>query len=244
MNRESTWVLWSSDLCPFAHRTRALLRRLDIPHERRDTGLWIKDPEFVAQSPTRKVPLLIDGDIRLSESAVIADYVVEAHGWSEAYPGDAASRAQQRLVMKQWDDSVIPLAYYRAIRGFPFSRLQPAPRAVESSLDELEALVASDGGFPVDSLLGIHVGVFWARFRRIAYLVPLVQKVNRERPALATWLDCAADLPYLTATADLEAFARSYRRQIGLVGAAVAASGGLVAVTTMVSAATLVWFSL
>ncbi len=108
-------TIFSSAGCPFAHRTRALLNHLNEPFELREIDLDDRDPELLELSPTGKVPFLVDGDLKLFESAVINDYVAEKLGFDGAYSDDLERRALQRLVMRRWDDIVVP-AFYRTLR--------------------------------------------------------------------------------------------------------------------------------
>ncbi len=108
-------AIFSSAGCPFAHRTRALLKHLNEPFELREVDLDDRDPELLELSPTGKVPFLVDGDLTLFESAVINDYLAEKLGFQGAYSDDLERRALQRLVMRRWDDIVVQ-AFYRTLR--------------------------------------------------------------------------------------------------------------------------------
>lgn len=75
-----------------------LLRHLDLPFEERLIPL--DTPQFAhdigAISPTRRVPVLRHGDLRLWDSLAICEYACElaGHGW----PRDRAARAVARAV--------------------------------------------------------------------------------------------------------------------------------------------------
>ena len=81
-------MLWSSPRCPFAHRSRALLHRLELPYALRNTPLVFKHREFVRRSPTGKVPLLLDGSRVVPESRDIAAYLVAKTGWTDGFSGE------------------------------------------------------------------------------------------------------------------------------------------------------------
>lgn len=181
--------------CPFAQRTRALLRLLQVELTLREVDLRRGDPELRAKSPTGKVPLLVEGDAVLYESWVINDYLSDTREWVEAYAEDPLLKARQRLAMKQWDDVILPLTYYRAIRFWPFGRLLPAERrAVRRELDELEQTAAST---PPRSLLGLHCAPFWARIRWLG--LPVAREVSA-RPRLRAWLDEGIELDVIQST--------------------------------------------
>jgi glutathione S-transferase len=55
-------------------------------------------PEFLAINPLGKVPVLVDGDFRIAESAAISLYLAERYGGGRFIPTDVHARAQ----MHQW----------------------------------------------------------------------------------------------------------------------------------------------
>jgi glutathione S-transferase len=67
---------------------------LDLDYQLVDlfTGAHFQ-PEYVAINPSRQVPVLDDGDFRLTESSAILKYLAEMTG-SKAYPADARKRAR------------------------------------------------------------------------------------------------------------------------------------------------------
>ena len=89
-----------------------MLEHMNEPFELREVDLDDRDPELLELSPTGKVPFLVDGNLELFESAVINDYLAEKLGFQRAYSDDLGRRALQRLVMRRWDDIVVP-AFYR-----------------------------------------------------------------------------------------------------------------------------------
>ncbi|MEY4948499.1 MAG: hypothetical protein RL698_710 [Pseudomonadota bacterium] len=61
------------------------------------TGEHHKEP-FVSLNPSRQVPLLVDGDMRLTESSAILKYLAEKYD-SPAYPKDIRKRAKVNEMM-------------------------------------------------------------------------------------------------------------------------------------------------
>jgi glutathione S-transferase len=84
-----------------ATRTHWMLEEVGAPYEYRQVDLSQprpeRPPEFLAASPSGKVPALIDGDVRLFESMPINLYLAERYR-PELGPKDSAERAQ----MLQW----------------------------------------------------------------------------------------------------------------------------------------------
>ena len=190
-------TLYAMDGCPYAQRTRALLRRLDHPFELRTIDPHNKPGDFLAVSPNGKVPLLLDGDVKLYESFVTNEYVAEKLNWAKAFSTDVGQRARERLAMLQFDEVIVHEFYVTLRTG----ELPPADRltVLKNALAELERTVRAAGG--VDNLLGIHIGPHWLRMRWLAEgaKAPLMQIVA-EQPRLLEWLKQAAELPDVVAT--------------------------------------------
>ena len=200
--------VYSSEGCPFAHRTRAVLTHLEVPFRLHEIDTTNRDREFLKLTPTGKVPLLIDGDFILYESQIINTYLAEAYGWRQAFASDTRSRARELLAMKQWDGVVLP-AFYDSLRD-PTALEGEQRVGVEAELDQLAATVEATGP-RVDRLLGFHVATHWARMiwlRDFTLIVDLVE----QRPALARWLDRAAAQPAVRKTLpDREQTIQRYR---------------------------------
>lgn len=190
-------TLFAADVCPFAQRTRALLTLLDVPFALREIDLQHKPEDFVAISPTGKVPLLVDGELKLYESQVINDYLAEEHHFAQAYPDDVGERARVKLAMKQFDNVVLP-AFYEGLRR-PESFDDARRRKVGLELDEMERTI-EQGGVGAPSLLALHVATFWLRWAWLREFSD-VPTVIDDRPALRAWFDEAVARPEVQATA-------------------------------------------
>ena len=88
-------------------------------------------PEYFAVNPTGMVPLLIDGEVRLSESMAICDYLATKHGSPLVVPTDDPERPQ----FLQW------LWYGESTLMTPLSRLNIV-RQVERKGPEVDAILA------------------------------------------------------------------------------------------------------
>ena len=88
-------------------------------------------PDYFAVNPTGMVPLLIDGEVRLSESMAICDYLATKHG----SPLVVAPNDPERPQFLQW------LWYGESTLMTPLSRLNIV-RRVESKGPEIEAIIA------------------------------------------------------------------------------------------------------
>lgn len=82
-----------------------LLNELDLPHEIIPIDLGAGEqmtPEFLALNPAAKLPVLVDGDMVVSESAAIQLYLADKYG--ERFPGGGLipDTADDRARMYHW----------------------------------------------------------------------------------------------------------------------------------------------
>ena len=90
-------------------------------------------PDYFAVNPTGMVPLLIDGEVRLSELMAICDYLATKHGSPLIVPPNDPERPQ----FLQW------LWYGELTLMTPLSRLNIVRRAVErKGAPEVDAILA------------------------------------------------------------------------------------------------------
>ena len=199
-------AVYSADVCPFAHRTRALLTHMSIDFDSHIVHLKDRDPEFLKLTPTGKVPLFVDGDMKLYESRVINDYITEKYDFPDAYHRDAYPRARQRLAMLQWDDVVLRL-FYKTL-GNPEGLDPEMTDKIGRELDELQDTIALTSG--VQNLMGFHFAPFWARMSWLRHLTGVPELIDA-RLELKTWLDQAVSLPAVQKTLpDREPLVKSY----------------------------------
>ena len=188
-------TLYSADVCPFAQRPRALCTLLDIPFERRVVDLEQRDADFLAISPTGRVPLWVDGDLKLYESQVICEYLADRAEWSAAWHADPGTRARQRLAMKQWDGEVNRW-FYRSLGGQEPTPEERAQLAAE--LREIDATIQTAASEEPD-LLSLHVAPFWARMQWLAEATFLPALVA-EHEHLANFANRAVELDCVRTT--------------------------------------------
>jgi glutathione S-transferase len=188
--------LYAIDGCPYAQRTRALLLRLEEPYELRVVDPRNKPPDFIAASPNGKTPLLLDGPLKLYESFIINEYLVECRGWTGAHSTDVGQRARERLAMVRFDEVLVPEIFASAQSG-----KLPEGERLESLRRELAELAQTVEATSSGSLPGIHCGAFWARFLWVAEMreVPVLGIVA-EYPHLLRWLNGVAELSVIRAT--------------------------------------------
>lgn len=89
-------------------------------------------PDYFAVNPTGLVPLLIDGEVRLSESMAICDYLATKHGSPLVVPTDDPERPQ----FLQW------LWYGESTLMTPLSRLNIVRQVERKGGPEVDVLIA------------------------------------------------------------------------------------------------------
>jgi glutathione S-transferase len=92
-----TLVIGNKNYSSWSLRPWILLKHLGLEFSERQ--FFFGTPEFVSEvpklSPTRRVPLLIHGDVRVWDSIAICEYASELAG-GRGWPADAAMRARAR----------------------------------------------------------------------------------------------------------------------------------------------------
>ena len=156
--------------------------------------------EFLVLNPLGKIPVLIDGDLVLPESNVIAEYLEEKFPEPSLLPGDAAARARARLIARLGDTYLInPLftAFFQlqskepnqGILDLQVADINKGLKTLENFSQGGERMVG-DGWTLADVAL-IPIFFFLDRFSG-----PLGIDVYADRPKTKAWRDAtlASDL--------------------------------------------------
>jgi len=204
-------ILFSDRGCPFAHRVLALLDHLGAPVERRETAVGAKPAGLEQYSAAKRIPLLVHGDLVLTESRVIAEHLAEYHSFADAYPDDVATRSRHRHAMALLDLTIVPVLFGRKQIAIGDLQLDDALRALAA---------ATESTTPRPCLLSLHAAPMWLRLR---WWQPTgtVARAVQARPTLQAWLDATIELACVNRTApDREAHTDDLvrARQAGLVG--------------------------
>ncbi len=108
-------TLISFPLCPYVQRADIALREKGVTFEKKYIDLMNKPDWFMKVSPLGKVPVLLDGDQPIFESAVILEYLEETQP-KPLHPADPLRRAQHRawiefgaaVLMDIWNIEITP----------------------------------------------------------------------------------------------------------------------------------------
>src|SRR5262245_4908360 len=93
---------------PYAWRVWLALEAKELQYEQKTISFSEGDhrkPEFLALNPRHKVPVIVDGDFTLYESAAIMEYLDEQYpSGTKLFPGDARQKARVRRLVREADD--------------------------------------------------------------------------------------------------------------------------------------------
>lgn len=111
---------------PYTWRVWLALEHKGIPCERKVLSFSegdLKQPEFLAVNPRGKVPAIVDGDLKLYESAAIVEYLDDAYPdyGRRLFPGSVRERAFVRRLVCEADNYFAP-ALNRLVRLVLFTK--------------------------------------------------------------------------------------------------------------------------
>lgn len=132
-------ILYSDVASLDSHRVRVILAEKDIPV----TIEWVEldnlPAALVEQNPYKSVPTLVDRDLVLHDSRVIADYLDERYPHPPFLPMDPVSRAKTRLTLHR-----IEKDWYSLLADVDEAKASAAARKrLAASLSESASLFAA-----------------------------------------------------------------------------------------------------
>jgi glutathione S-transferase len=149
-----------------------------------------KSEEFLAASPTGKVPVIVvDGD-SIYESNVVDQYLDEVTGGSRLLPEDPKARAYARIWMASADDHFFPAVFVASVgreRGFSEERVTEALGKLKTALSNLQRQLDGReflvGGFSLADIA--HAG----NFVRLRELEGRGEISLNDYPNLRAWME-------------------------------------------------------
>jgi glutathione S-transferase len=100
--------LYGGLLSPFVMRAVLAAKVKNVSLDVLSPDIGLKSPEYLALNPMGKMPTLVDGDLVLPESEVIAQYIEDKHPTPPLMPADAAGKARVRLMSRLVDTYMVP----------------------------------------------------------------------------------------------------------------------------------------
>jgi glutathione S-transferase len=169
-----------SYVSPYVRKVLACLALKGLPYEIDPITPFYGDEEFARLSPLRRIPVMVEGDLVLTDSSVICAYLDEAYSGHPLLPSGVADRARARWLEEYADtrlgDVFIWGLFYQQ-RVHPMVWGEPGDQAriertlaedAPSALDYLEDVAPAEGFlFGEIGLADISIASF---FRTASYV--------------------------------------------------------------------------
>jgi glutathione S-transferase len=136
-------LLYSGPLSLFSRKVEIVLAEKRIAYERilvpftQTKGYSPKHPAVLAANPKAQVPVLIDGDVTLYDSTVIAEYLEDKYPQPSLFPSQSEARAKCRLLELEADEILLVPVRALMLRSEP-----PGPDTAGRAEQEHAALKA------------------------------------------------------------------------------------------------------
>ena len=148
-----------------------VLQEKQVDFEVREVDLSNKSEEFLAASPTGKVPVVVVDEDSVYESNVVNQYLDETTGRPKLMPEDPKQRAYARIWMTLADTDFFPAVFVASVgpdRGFSEERISEAFEKLKTALGKLEERL-KDRDYLVDefSLADIAYAGNFVRLREL-----------------------------------------------------------------------------
>lgn len=195
-----------SYLSPYVRKVLAVLHLKGIAYRIDPIVPFFGDERFTQLSPLRRIPVLIDGALTLSDSTVICEYLEDRHPEPPLLPRDAAQRARARWLEEYADtrigDVLIwqlfnPLVIGPNVFGHKTDQAlveRALTQEIPQILDYLEAQLPADG-FLFGDIIGIAdiaIAVFFRNARFARYRVDAARW-----PRVSAFIERVLGLPCL-----------------------------------------------
>src|SRR4030095_10515466 len=210
-DRSLLMILYGSTMSPFVRKVAAFAAEKGIELDLQPTGFPNPSPEFIAASPFKKMPALVDGDYTLADSSAIIHYLEAKFPQPELIPADPRERGRT-IWFDEYADTLLfacgaKMFFNRIVA--PYFLKRPGDEAVADAaereelppiLDYLETVVPDGGGFLVGDSLTLadiavagpfanlgHLGIRFDRHRhpRTAAYVDRILA----RPSFSQWIE-------------------------------------------------------
>jgi len=197
-------ILYGSSLSPFVRKVLAFAAEKGIELDLQPTGMPNYSPEYLAASPFRKMPALVDGDYTLADSSAIIHYLEAKHPEPALIP--AEPRARGKVI---WFDEFSDTIFTACGAKMFFNRIV-APRflgregdlaAADTAereelppiLDYLEGVVPDAGGYLVGNSITLADISVASPFANLAHLDCKIDTARHGR--VRAWVDSILSRP-------------------------------------------------
>ena len=214
-----TLVIGNKNYSSWSFRPWIALRAAGIPFE--EIVIPLYEPgskeQILQHSPAGKVPILVDGDVRVWESLAILDYLAERFPQARLWPAEAAARAHARAIAAEMHAGFAPLRRHCPMNMWRTVKTRGLTPEVAADVRRIDAVFtecrerfgqggeflfgafgAADAMYaPVVSRLatyGIAVGAAAEAYKQVVMALP----------AWAEWRAAALKEPWIMANAEVD----------------------------------------
>jgi glutathione S-transferase len=173
-------LIVGSYLSPYVRKVLVFLHLKRVPYTIDPIIPFMGDDRFGRLSPLRRIPVLVEGDLTLTDSSVICQYLEDRHPEPALYPRDIAARARARWLEEFADSRMGDVFIWRlfnqvAIRPFVWGEptdqelvARTLAEDIPQVLDYLESQLPA-GGFVFGeiSIADVSIACF---FRNAAFV--------------------------------------------------------------------------
>ena len=99
-------ILFGISVSPFARKVLMYAAEKGITFDHRPVGPQSEDPQFLAASPLRKIPALVDGDYMLADSTAIVTYLEAKYPANPLIPLEPRARGKA-IWFEEYADTVM-----------------------------------------------------------------------------------------------------------------------------------------
>ncbi len=168
-----------------------VLHEKGVGFETREVDLENKSEEFLAASPTGKVPVVVvDGD-SLHESNVVNEYLDEVLDGPHLMPEDAKERARARIWMLSADSDFYPAVFVASVgreRGLSEERVSEAREKLKATLAQLEERLGGGREYLAGTGFSLADVAHAGNFVRLRQLEEEGALALSEYPNVAAWV--------------------------------------------------------
>lgn len=195
---------------PYAWRVWLTLEHKRLPYTLKMVSFSegdLQKAEFLALNPRHKVPVIVDGEFSLFESAAIVDYLEEAYPERPVLPCSVQQRAVARRMIREADqylaaalEILVDEILFTAEEKRDESRLQRGRDAMLAELGRFESLLTGDWFTEDVGAVDYTVYPLIALAIRIEKRIPSLGIEAALGRRLRDWLGQMEALPYFPTT--------------------------------------------
>ena len=197
-------IIYGSSLSPYVRKVLAYAAEKGIELDLQPTGMPNYSPEYIAASPFRKMPALVDGDYTLADSSAIIHYLEAMQPDPSLIPADPRARGKV-IWFDEFSDTILTscgakMFFNRIVAPRFLGRegdLATADTAEREELppilDYLEKVVPDAGGYLVGDRLTLADLSVASPFANLAHLDCKIDTTRHGR--VRAWVDSILSRP-------------------------------------------------